>query len=371
MKRGFFFLSLAIIFNIAVFSETVYFWHVFQGPLEKTFDSIVNDFNKSHADIEVKTFALKRYSNLLEKLKNTQQYGGEMPDIFLGYSSWLKELNIEKIGLAGKLLSSETLGKLDTVMLEDASYNSKQFGLPFNKSIMLLYINTDLLDTNEVDPDNYTAEQFLKFLKDVKKETALTPLSSNASVWFFENLLLNLGGSMDNVATKEGAKAMDLLREGFRKKLIKIKSGYSYQDYWTSQEVPLTFTSIVSLRFMEKKIDFDFIRKNVLKSKSGKHRSVLSGSNIFISKSGEKKNGLKVLLNWLYRKENLEKWFSKSGYLPLYKNMKGGEFLENLELVLEPATNDWHSKSNKLSTLLKNSLISSADSMDLLKKVEK
>ena len=356
------------IFIIPAAATELFFWHVFEGPLQAKLEDVINDFNSSHSDIKVRAVFMGNYSALLKKLEGLDSKNFDYPDIFLGYSSWLSQISHEGIGMAGDILSDELLAALHPKLLEDASFSGKQFGLPFNKSIMMLYINEDLLQPKQIASlnDIEYLDTFLSSFSNGKRPA----MAYNLGVWFFENLLLNLGGDLDDLSSPTAVEALDMIRDNFKNKHILIKSGYTFQDLWTSRKVPIIFSSIVSIRFMEKKIDFNWRRINYPAGKGGKPYSVVSGGNLYVNSSRKKRPSLKIFLDWFYSGDRLGQWCLESGYLPISENHAGGEILKDVELVLEPPDENWYSIRKKLSNVLKNSIIHNESSLEFLKKIK-
>ena len=356
------------LFAIPTAATKLYFWHVFAGPLQAKLEDAIGDFNSSHSDIKVTAVFMGNYSALLKKLKDLDSKNSDYPDIFLGYSSWLSQISHKGIGIAGNILSSELLATLHPKLLEDAAFSGKQFGLPFNKSIMMLYINEDMLQSKQLDSlnDIEYLDNFLSSFSNGKKPA----MAYNLGVWFFENLLLNLGGTLDDLSSSEAVEALDLIRDNFKDKHILIKSGYTFQDLWTSGKVPIIFSSIVSIKFMERKIDFNWSRLNFPAGNERQRYSVVSGGNLYVNSGRKKKASLKIFLDWFYSGERLARWCSESGYLPLSEAHAGGDVLRGVDLVLEPRAENWFGIRKKLSTVLKNSIIHNESSLEFLKKIK-
>jgi multiple sugar transport system substrate-binding protein len=364
MKKNLIIFTIILItINIAAKTE-IYFWHVFDGSLRISLEGIINEFNSSQRDIEIKLVSQKKYSTIFQKLKSLIKYKGKMPDIFLGYSSWLSQFPIDKLYKCNDLLSKEKINRIHPQLLKDASFNDIQYGLPFNKSIMLLYVNDSIISKAKINIKDYKAADLMKLLREIKKRTGKTSMAYNGSVWAYENLLLNIGGNLSDLSSSKSAAVLEMIRTGFKEKMIIFKSGFSFQKYWTDQTVPIMFSSIVSLNYM-KDINFSYKRYNVLGGDTTTY-SIISGSNLYVSKKDNNHAAIAKFLNWFYQKKILEKWCNKSGYLPLSKEQRGGDILKDITIILEPNSDEWYKVRKELSGIIKTSLISGESSEKLL-----
>ncbi|MCD6579867.1 extracellular solute-binding protein [bacterium] len=347
------------------------FWHPFQGNLQKTLVEIVKEYNNSQDDYEILLKCSGNYKDTKDKLLAIKKFKGMLPDIFIGYSTWIEKLGETSFYNINEVVSKKIIEKIDPVMLQDASSNNKQYGLPFNKSIMLIYVNTDTIDRIGIDIKKYNADQLYKLLEDIHKRTNKPAMSYNLGTWFFENLMLNMGGDLEHIDSPSSYRALNLLVKAYQKKYIIIKSGYSFQDYWTNENVPIIFTSIVSLSYIKDKIKFNYKRYNFLSGENGKTKTIISGANLFFVKTPKKKVAIKNFISWLYSYKNLKKWFDQSGYLPIYTDFKEGSYLKTATLCLEPKDFKWYDKRKKISALLKKSVIYKTIPDDFFKNIDK
>ncbi len=369
MKKIFILITILFSFLLINAQETLTFWHVFQGPLQKALVNVVNEYNNSQKNVTVELKYGGNYKNILTKMQGLKSFKGVLPDIFIGYSSWIEKLGENNFYQANEIVSKAILDKINPVMLKDATYNNKQYGLPFNKSILLMYVNTDIMDKIGINVENYKAKDFYKLLKDVYNKTHKPAMAYNLGTWFFESLFINLGGELDHINSATAIDALNAILKSYQKKYLIIKSGYSFQDYWTNEDVPIIFTSIVSLSYMKNKINFHYKRYNFLPNSDGKTKTIISGANLLFTKNSKNKKALQEFINWLYSHNNLEKWFQQSGYLPIYENFKEGKYLKNAELCLEPKNKNWYDTRRKLSGLLKKAVIYNTIPNDFFKSI--
>ncbi len=370
MKK--FFLTVLLCTAILSYGkQQIVFWHVFAEPLRGGLEKLVAEYNASQKETEIKLLSVDGYDELFKKIKGLFIYKAALPDIFLGYSSWLSQIPVDRLMVCGDILSKDISGRMNEQLLIDAQYAGKQYGLPFNKSILMMYANEDILKKAGIDLGTARAEDLYSILEQIRKKTGKTPLAYNGGVWFFQNMLANMGGRDPcDFKSEAGVKVLDWIRTGFKKKLIYIRSGFSFQDLWTSQEAAIVFSSIVSLQYMKDKISFSYKRYNFLKSDDGITRSVLAGSNLYVSKDAAKIKYISDFVNWLYSKGKLEEWIYANDYLPLSPEDKGGDIYKDLNLLSEPNDDNWFILRQKYSNVIKSSIATGESSKALLDAID-
>lgn len=145
-------LMIVLLVVIASAKIKVTFWHAMGGGHGQTLQEIVNFFNQQRPDIEVEAIYIGNYSALQQKLLAAAQAGG-LPTISQAYSNWTAKLiysgiveplnayvNDPKIGL-----SKAEWEDIWEPMRLNCMWDDKIYAVPFNKSIYVLYVNTDAL----------------------------------------------------------------------------------------------------------------------------------------------------------------------------------------------------------------------------------
>lgn len=155
MKRIFtIMLAMSILIAGAAFAAktTVVFWESMGGAQGQALSQIVDEFNSQHPNIEVKAVYVGNYGVLSQKLL-AGAVGGELPTISQSYSNWTAQLiqsgvvepmqtfiNDPQIGLSKSQLDDIWPG-----FVKSNSWDGKIYTLPFNKSVYILFVNTDAL----------------------------------------------------------------------------------------------------------------------------------------------------------------------------------------------------------------------------------
>lgn len=151
MKK--FLLLVLLVATVLSFAKVkVTFWHAMGGGHGQTLQEIVNFFNQQHPDIEVEAIYIGNYSTLQQKLLAAAQAGG-LPTISQAYSNWTAKLiysgTVEPLN---KFITDPKIGFTSSEWLDiwepmrlNCTWDKTVYALPFNKSIYVLYVNTDAL----------------------------------------------------------------------------------------------------------------------------------------------------------------------------------------------------------------------------------
>ncbi|GAB5601550.1 ABC transporter substrate-binding protein [Thermus sp. FJN-A] len=209
-------------------------WHGFTGGAPKAaLENLVVEFNKGQQGRCVRPVPQGSYRDLSTKIKAAFA-AGKVPAMAQAY-----ENNIALYLEAKALLPIEALGvKLQGVslsFLNAVRFGGVVYGVPFNKSIQVLYHNKDLLRKHGAKVPA-SLEEFVALSK------RLSQAEGGPVYWFqpdastFAYFFFNLGGSyLKNgklvLNSKEAVEALTLLQNGVKEGWAKaITSGYINQN---------------------------------------------------------------------------------------------------------------------------------------------
>lgn len=187
----------------------VVFWHAMGGPLGDVLeDTLIVEFNATHPGIEVVPVSMGNYRALSQKIM-ASVLAGEPPAIAQAYETWTAQLI-----RGGVIVPMDSLMALDPsfrdsvwpdvydVFRRDNTFEGTLYSLPFNKSVPLVYYNSDRFDSLGLAPAS-TWEGYRTLVRDLSLDangdgdlqdagdrwgTAFT-----VSVWTFECLLGQAG----------------------------------------------------------------------------------------------------------------------------------------------------------------------------------
>jgi len=340
-----FIINLLLIMSIAFFSSckrnieqktTVTFWHAMGGPLGKTLDSLITEFNKNHHSIKIEPVNMGNYQALSQKLMAAVT-AKKPPTIAQVFESWTDQLlKTNAITPIDDLLSEEEKAQLRKdfypVFIEDNTWGGKLVTLPFNKSVPAYFYNKTLLSKNGIERFPQTWNEFITVGKKLTQDTngdGKSDIYATAfpmSTWMFETLLFQNGGRLledDNITplfnNKAGIEALNLQIEIIKKYHIGyLTTGYQHQDDFLAGKVAFISGSTVSYSFIKSSSpDFQI---GIAPVPYGKNKAVLiSGTNIAIfSRTSEtQKKAALSFIKWFLSPEIQAIWSYRTGYVPV------------------------------------------------------
>lgn len=318
------------------------YWHVaaenFGG---QTVKQLVEEFNKSHPDIEVtEKYNPDMYKGLTQNLQAALA-SGKNPDVVqMGYS-YLNYANDNlKYTDINELANKYDKGYLQENFLPNVlalaqTESGKQIGLPYSVSVPVLYINPDLFQKAGLDPNNppKTWSEVAKDAAIIKEKTGDPGffMQEYADNWAQQVLIESNGGQMlkkENGKVRaafdspEAAQAYQLLAD-----MVKNGSGLhatneeGFQAF-ISGKVGMVCTTIGKRANFEKSANFKVIAEP-FPVFDGKARKVPAGGNFLMcfSKDPAKQKAAWEFIKFLESKEALTKWSTGTGYLPPRKGM--------------------------------------------------
>ncbi|MCA9910734.1 MAG: extracellular solute-binding protein, partial [Anaerolineae bacterium] len=148
---------LALVLGVGVASAqepvTLAFWNYWDGNNGEVIQSLVDQFNAEHADIQVENVFFG-WGELLPRLQ-TAAAGGDAPALAAADMAW-----VPLLANSGKLVALDSYVEAAGVDLSDFypallnvnQYNDQLFGLPVSTNNLELFINNDLFTAAGLDP---------------------------------------------------------------------------------------------------------------------------------------------------------------------------------------------------------------------------
>lgn len=137
----------------------IVFWHSLIGHSKSTLIKLTNEFEKENPNIKIKLESQGgNYSDLQAKLTSTMQSPKNLPTISTSYPGWLYSAAKNKMLVnLTPYIDNKDLGwgsleqsNIKPSLWDGAKINGVQYGVPFNKSVEVLFYNKDLLDKYNV-----------------------------------------------------------------------------------------------------------------------------------------------------------------------------------------------------------------------------
>jgi len=304
----------------------VTFWHAMTGAHQETLQALTDQFMADHPDIQITLAYQGGYGDLSTKLLSAVA-AGTPPVMAQMYEDWtMKFLEAGALMPLQSYMPMEFLRDLPQSLVDSNTYDSTMVTIPFNKSAMVLFYNTDL-----VKKPPATWDELLQMAKDLTVDTdgdgtpdqygfGIRPYTEFYIEFFHQN-----GGRIFNddmtkclINSDAGVAAMDYL--------LKLKQYSLYQTGYLSGpfgdgKVAMYIGSSAGIPF-------------VASASEGKHgwmtadlpvgpvngESMIQGTNIGVFSLGttaEQRQAAVEFIKYLVSKEATLQWAEGTGYLPV------------------------------------------------------
>ena len=320
----------------------VTFWHGLSGPLGDTLNEMIREFNRTHDDIEVVANPISSYTALSQKLMASIQ-AKKQPDIAQVFESWAAKYieagvvaSLDEMIAEDENFGEEDLNDLFPVFRNSNTFNGTIYSFPFNKSARAYFYNKDEFYRNGLDPNYFptTWEEFREYNKKLTRDTDNDGKADrfgtnfNVNEWQFINLLHQAGGTiMDEngnpaINSPQGIEALTYITDMmFKDKSVYLVREYEGQNDFLAGIVAMYEGSSVSITHMRQQpINFNIGYAPLPIHKTS--QSAVSGANIVIFKSGDKKRERAAweFIKWFTDTEQTAYWSAKTCYMPVRKS---------------------------------------------------
>jgi multiple sugar transport system substrate-binding protein len=312
------------------------FWHAMGGPLGKSLEALVADYNAAGRGT-VENVSMGQYEALSQKIMAAVAAGGP-PDLAQCYEAWTANLVENRSVVAfdafldgpdGAALRAD----LVPVFLEASTQDGRLWSFPFNKSVRCLYYNQDLFREAGLTAPPRTWQEYRTWAKkltvdaDGDGKPERFGFASQITASMFENLLVQNGGALvDDAGTRvafdspEGLEALEfmadlLVRDG----TSLISSGFEYQNEFLAGKVAMIEGSSVTLAFLEGKYTFPL---GIAALPAGKmDTQLVAGTDVVIfATTPEREKAAFDFVKWFTDPAQTARWAAETGYLPVRRS---------------------------------------------------
>jgi len=320
----------------------VTFWHAMRAKLGQTLQSLVDEFNITHPYILIKPVAQPNYGTLSQKLLAAIS-DGNPPVMAQAYENWvdqyLKGGILEEMGkyIDGKVAGVDPLYPADKkdifpIFWKDTYMEGKQYMMPFNKSLRVLYVNADQLKSLGVSAPK-TWESLASISKSITDRTGGKikgiAVYVGAELWY--SMVHAFGGKVmnDDLTASMYPKYPQAWEKafGFFKDLI--DQGYAYiapPNYGDQKEFGKGNTifyigTTAGITYVDKavggKFNYDvYPLPGGAMTVEGTNLVMFKGSNI----TPEQQKAAWTFIRWLTSPIPQAKWSMGTGYFPIRKS---------------------------------------------------
>jgi len=331
-------LAMPAIVRAATTSVSFYFPVAVGGPITKIVDAYAADFTKANPDIEIKPIYAGSYTDTLTKAR-TSQKAGQGPEMAVllstdTFSMIDEELVVPFDQIATSADDKAWLKSFYPAFLRNGLIGGHTWGIPFQRSTIVLYWNKDAFKDAGLDPEKAPqnwADHAAMAQKLTKRDgTNVTRWgvqipSSGFPYWLYQSLATQAGATLANA---EGTKTdfaapgcvaalkywMELSEKYKAHPPGIVEWGTTPRDFLEGK-VAMIWTTTGNLSNIRTNAKFPF---GVAMLPAGQRRgSPTGGGNFFMFKSAnqaQRNAGLRFL-RWVSSPERAAQWGIDTGYV--------------------------------------------------------
>ncbi len=316
---------------------TVNFWDAFASGANKTaVASLTQQYMQKNPNITVNVQAFDSYATLKTKI-TAAIAAGKPPAISQVYEEWAQQYQQSNAIVSLQPFISGKNGLTDLSdfypsLIKDGQLNGTQYMLPFNKSDIVLYYNSDALKAAGINPPTSIDEMMTDLTKVTKSDGSQWGLSYTPDVDFWSILYKGLGGtdfvSADGksatFATGANAaiakQALGELAPLVQSKAIHVTTANAWQNDFASQKSLFAISTIASYPFVKKAINgaFQFTEAPLPAGPKGQF-TTLFGTNlaIYAGVDADTQSAAWDYMKFLTSSETNASFVQQTGYMPI------------------------------------------------------
>jgi sn-glycerol 3-phosphate transport system substrate-binding protein len=309
------------------------------GPITKLIDGMVADFEAAHADIKVKPVYAGSYQDTITKVL-TAIKGGEVPQLSVILSTDMFTLIDEDAVVPFEDLvktdaDKSWLGGFYPAFMENSRTGGKTWGIPFQRSTIVMYWNKDAFKEAGLDPEHAptTWDELVEDGKKLTKRDASGNVtqwgveipSSGFPYWLFQGLttendvrLMNEAGTETHFDDPKVVEALQYWVDLGQKWKVHppgiVEWGTAPKDFF-ERKVAIMWTTTGNLTNVRNNAKFPF---GVAMLPAHKRRgSPTGGGNFYVFKksSAEEKAAALAFIEWMTSPERAARWGIDTGYV--------------------------------------------------------
>jgi sn-glycerol 3-phosphate transport system substrate-binding protein len=309
------------------------------GPITKTIDQMTADFEKDNPGIKVKPIYAGTYQETIVKAITANKAGAPPTTAILLSTDMFTLIDEDAIvpfdDLATGADDKAWMKSFYPAFMANSQTGGKTWGIPFQRSTIVLYWNKELFKEAGLDPDHPPAT-WKEMLEDAQKLTrrdasgnitqyGVQIPSSGFPYWLFQGLttpnavvLMNSAGTetyFDKPAVIEAlAFWVDLGRKHKVMPTGVVEWGTTPKDFF-EKKIAMMWTTTGNLTNVKNNAKFDF---GVAMLPAAKRRgSPTGGGNFYVFKKATKEQQLAAVkfAQWMTQPERAAQWGIDTGYV--------------------------------------------------------
>ena len=309
------------------------------GPITKIIDGYAADFEKENPGIKIKPVYSGTYQDTIAKVL-TALKGGEAPHLSVILSTDMFTLIDEEAIVAWDEVAKSAedkkwLESFYPAFMENSRTGGKTWGIPFQRSTIVMYWNKDLYKEAGLDPEKpaNTWAEMLEHAKKLTKRDASGNVtqwgvqipSSGFPYWLFQGLttpngaiLMNEAGNQTAYDKPEVIEALQYWTDLSRKEKVHppgiVEWGTTPKDFF-EKKTAIMWTTTGNLTNVRTNAQFPF---GVAMLPANKRRgSPTGGGNFYLFKKStpEEREAALKFAKWMTTPERAADWGIKTGYV--------------------------------------------------------
>jgi sn-glycerol 3-phosphate transport system substrate-binding protein len=328
---------------IAATELTMYYPIAVGGPIPALIDGMIADFEKGHPDIKVKAVYAGNYDDTRTKALAALKAGQPVQLSVLFSIDLFELIDQDAIVPFDESVTAADRKWLDSfypALMENSRYGGKTWGIPFQRSTIVLYWNKDAFKEAGLDPQKPPATwtEMLEMGKRlVKKDGAgnvsrygvMIP-STGYAYWMFQALarengevLMNPDGNRTFFDKPAVGEALELWRDLGGKHGVMPKGTVEWgtlREAFLQGKTAMMWHTTGNLTAVRKDAKFDF---GVAMLPASKMRgSPTGGGNFYLFKkaSPAERQAAVTFIKWMTSPERAAQWSIETGYVAVTKD---------------------------------------------------
>ena len=308
------------------------------GAIQKTIETMVDDFNKANPNIKVTPTFAGNYAETMTKVQ-TAISGGTAPDVVVLLSTDLYTLvDMKAIVPLDDYINADKDGKeylndfLPAFML-NSKLDGKVWGIPFQRSTPVLYYNKELFKAAGLDPEKPPKnwQELLDFAKQLTKpdgsQWGIEIPSDGYPYWIFGSFFIQAGKNIVNdkgtevyFDTPEVIEGLDYIL-GLSKTHKVMPPGVlawgNVPNDFIGGKAAMIYHTTGSLASIKSKMDPSKLGVAFMPAGKKGYGAPTGGGNLYVinTKNKDKMDASWKFTRFMTEPERLAKWGVESGYV--------------------------------------------------------
>lgn len=302
------------------------FWHAMSQQNEEALTKITNDFMDKNPKIKVTLKNQGTYTELSQKLTDTSISPESLPTISQSYSDWSYNfvqndllVNLDDYIIHQKI-GFDNYDDILPAFREGAKIDDVTYGIPFNKSTEVMWVNQTMLKEAGITQIPQTFEELADVSKKITASKKIPGAGFDSLSNYYTTYITNKDqeyNSKFDVKSQESVEALTYYQNGIKDGSMRIAGADKYlSKAFGDEKLAIYIGSSASESFV-KSVSKDKFEYAVYPYPAFK--SIQQGTELvmFNSATPEQKTAAFEYMKFLVSKEQQIYWANTTGYIPV------------------------------------------------------